>query len=626
MDDRAASLVLSVLFLGALAGPGPTASAQCSSTVQGTSGNPFPLVIGAQGDCVANSLPVPPTTADHQSGTTPLGCGATQQQEMWFTFTANTSETLVRLYGNSVANIGFMVYAGPCASTMDLVTCVGYDGPTSQAMIAAIVTTLPGQRYYVRVSRRNSNAFPASLRICGWDYARIADHPACDGNASFELGTTEGWTCRYGHYDLAMNLPHADCLNPDGMDAPLSPGDGTVQPWNGGNRHTIMSDKRYLDPRTNYVVPAVAPGGGNYSFRIGNNDHGCGVPGDAPCPAQASSMNLALQVTRQNALFTYMFAVVMEDPAHAPDEQPRFEGFLMDPGGNIVNCGYVRFVPGGIAGNLRGPGNWVYSNWIEVGMDLTPYIGQTVTLEFRVSNSYPATGGNTCSCSGGTCTMEVVSGGSVWLCTGLTSCSVPNPANNPNCQVIGTHANSAGPHSAYAYIDTYCRPLPPDEDSTGTFCVGATAMELCAPPGFRNYYWPPGQPGMQAPLNQRCVTIQGPVDGTVYTVYMEMITGCPVSRTLILRLDPTCTVGIEEAPPPATLELFPNPTGDRLVIKLDPAVRVEGLRVMDAQGRVVMERTDGQGRDLDVGMLAPGVYILRLETDQGTMMGRFLKE
>src|SRR5690606_3386427 len=180
---------------------------------------------------------------------------------------------------------------------------------------------------------------------------------------------------------------------------------------------------RYLDPRTNYTVPSVAPGGGNYSFRVGDNDHGCATAGGPPCSPQASAISYDLQVTPQNTRFTYRFAAVMQDGGHAPDHQPRFEAPVAASSGNILSCGYVLLVAGsGLAPLSPGPGDWWYTEWTDMHLDLLPFVGQSVTIEFRVTNCDGA------SSPGGTCA-----------------------------------------HSAYAYIDTWCAPVicDPDRKSVG---------------------------------------------------------------------------------------------------------------------------------------------------------------
>jgi|GEM_PF-2810756 len=491
----AKGFLLGILLFGSV-----RAQAQCGSTLLGTSGNPIPLNIGTEDQCAASSLAVPNPNASQQSNATPLACGATQQREIWFVFSATSNTTVISLYDVALANMGFIVYDAPCAANLNLVGCAGYEYLAAYTIIRGAFNTVPGNQYLVRVSRQGSNAFEGGLfgpannmRLCGWSWIRPPDGPACE--ASFESGSASPeWECRYGFYDFAWNFPSTGCLNPSGENAPLVAGSGGNQAITGGDRHTIISDKLYLDPRTNFNISGVAPRGGNYSFRLGNNSFGCGAPetgtggifDPVTCPPQAESVRIPLTVTVDNAGFTYMFAAVLLNPQHEPAEQPRFETLITTPDGQTVSCGYFLFVAGsGLAQFNNGPDNWQYTDWTEVGLDLTPYIGLVVTIEFRVAGCYPA---------------AAFGGG-----------------------------NNAGQHSAYVYLDAFCQAF---EVESPAFCAGEASLEICAPDGFINYQWPAGQLGIQPPLDQQCVTVLSPVAGTIYNVNMDLITGCPTSTTI----------------------------------------------------------------------------------------------
>jgi len=496
--------ILLCFLLNAPAG----AIAQCGSTVPGTSGNPFVLTIGEQGQCAANSLPVPNPNAQQQSNVTPLGCGATQQRDIWFTFTATANTTVISLNDVVVADMGLMVYDAPCAANMNLVGCAGYEYPAAFTIIRGAFNTVPGNDYFVRVSRRGNNAFqtggifpgpPNNMRLCGWSWVRPPDGPVCETSFEGSSGSPVGWTCQYGTYNYTWNFPNTGCLNPNGINAPVGAVNGAAEGIQEGDRHTIISDKLYLDPRTNFNVSGVAPRGGDRSFRLGNSNHGCGAPGTGgnlfgppfSCPAKAESIRFPLTVTAANAGFTYMFAAVLQSPGHQGQENPRFETLITTATGETVSCGYFLFEAGsGLAQFNTGPAGWEYTDWTEVGLDLSPYIGQVITLEFRVAGCYPP-------------------------------------------QTSG--AISAGPHTAYVYLDTYCQPF---ELESPSFCAGEASVEICAPAGFSNYSWPPGQPGMQPPLDQQCVTVLNPIAGTVYNVNMEFITGCATSTTVVLAGTP----------------------------------------------------------------------------------------
>ena len=189
-------------------------------------------------------------------------------------------------------------------------------------------------------------------------------------------------------------------------------------------RHTIMLGNG-TDPYTNDVVKVVAPGS-LYSARLGNSN----------VDAEAERISYTLLVTPENVLFIYKYAVILEDPDHHPSEQPRFQLRVLDENGNLIDpvCAeYTVVAASNIPGFLTN-GEIRYKDWTTVGLDLTPYMGDTVKLEF----------------STGDCSL--------------------------------------GAHFGYAYVDASCGPL---EISTN-YCSNAVVAGLLAPEGFE-YLWNTGE-------------------------------------------------------------------------------------------------------------------------------------
>lgn len=83
------------------------------------------------------------------------------------------------------------------------------------------------------------------------------------------------------------------------------------------------------------------------------------------------------------------------------------------------------------------------------------------------------------------------------------------------------------------------------------------------------------------------------------------------------------TVGVAEQEPTTPLLIAPNPVTDHLNYLCEEPVTE--ARIHNAAGQEVM-RHNGPRSMVDVGTLAPGAYSIRIVTEQGLRMGRFIKE
>ena len=345
--------------------------------------------------------------------------------------------------------------------------------------------------------------------ICFLVFSITAFAQNCN-NIGFEDGSTN-WTCKSGSYGLSpgpcvpkVNLDKTGCIN-GGDNSNVSP---IIK---SDNRHTIMSDVTLMDPNTgtNTPVPCVAPGNlfpsgvNTKSFRIGNAIAGGYNPSVTTSASMAESVSFTFVVDETNAGLTYMYAVFLNEATtslHSSQESPRFIVKITTSGGATIDCGLYNVdasVNGGsgdflIGGNGPNFGQWKYRNWTKVALDLTSYIGSTITIEFITADCLPKGNSSPSSCT-----------------------------YNP------------GGHSAYAYIDLYCAPLKIISPSV---CANQPTVEICAPDGYASYEWDPSGPGIQTALNQKCVTIQNPKAGDTYTVSMQSVAGlCPTNTTITLK-------------------------------------------------------------------------------------------
>ncbi|PBQ33994.1 hypothetical protein CNR22_20170 [Sphingobacteriaceae bacterium] len=257
-------------------------------------------------------------------------------------------------------------------------------------------------------------------------------------NIDFEQGTFAGWTRSTGFNPLT-NV--AGCCG-------TANGDQTIISTTGN------------DPYGGF--PMVYPGGGSSSARLGSTATG----------GRADRISQTFFVTAATANFTYRYAAVLNDGGHSVADQPRFTSEIIDTLGNPITCTFYQVSAGsGVTGYstsaLGAPGNnspVIYKPWTNVTVDLTPNIGQNVTLQFTVYD---------CGPSG---------------------------------------------HFAYAYLDGICTSY---ETAVQDTACPNTPVAMCAPAGFLTTNW--NGPGVVNDPNQCIIaTIPG-----VYTCTTLLVPGCP---------------------------------------------------------------------------------------------------
>ena len=262
-------------------------------------------------------------------------------------------------------------------------------------------------------------------------------------NADFEFNNFTNWQGYTGTFPQLPNVP--------------TPG---IVP----GRHTILAAPQGIDPNTCgglQISPAFV---GGYVCRLGNSSTG----------AQTERLVYTMVVDNQNALFAYRYAVVLQDPGHPIADQPQFRIQVTDSLGNIIDpvCGQYFVQAGqGIPG-FQSCGQVVWKDWSTVGINLTPYIGQTVRIEFT--------------------TADCAQGG----------------------------------HFGYAYIDCFCMPAAIQSE----FCVGANYVVLSAPPGFLTYHWDTGPND-----TLQTDTVHNPTIGDTVVCQLTTVQNCNLTLTTYLN-------------------------------------------------------------------------------------------
>jgi len=76
------------------------------------------------------------------------------------------------------------------------------------------------------------------------------------------------------------------------------------------------------------------------------------------------------------------------------------------------------------------------------------------------------------------------------------------------------------------------------------------------------------------------------------------------------------------------IDLYPNPATKTLVLNISDAdLRLESYQVIDATARVVMNGNLNSGlNELNVEVLTPGVYFIKVQTNEGEAVQRFIKK
>ncbi len=137
------------------------------------------------------------------------------------------------------------------------------------------------------------------------------------------------------------------------------------------NRHTVVTTLEY-DRNTNYMLPTI-PDCKDYSIRLGNDNTG----------AQAESISIEYLVDTATAdLLLMQYAVVMEDPNHTPEDQPRFTLEILNSADQVIDqtCGYEDFIASSGLGWTTTSDGVIWNEWTTVGKDISPYHGQLIKV------------------------------------------------------------------------------------------------------------------------------------------------------------------------------------------------------------------------------------------------------
>lgn len=297
----------------------------------------------------------------------------------------------------------------------------------------------------------------------------------CPPNIDFEEGTFTGWKLY----------------------------DGTVAAVNGSNVITLDESSFPISGRHQIIGPNItsvdefggfskhSPDGSNYSVKLGNKNGGQaeGISYEFTIPPGANQFSL-----------TYYYAVVFEDPGHAPSEQPRLVINIENVTDNTtIGCSSFDFIassgmPGFFKSPLTSSGTPIWcKDWAATAINLDGNAGKTIRIFFKTAD----------------CTFQV--------------------------------------HFGYAYIDvsTQC----------GSSFVGASycpldpEVNITAPAGYQNYTWY-NSDFSQTLGNTQTLTLTGAqaAAATALQVKLEPYNGYGCTNTLTAYLTPDLSVVADAGP------------------------------------------------------------------------------
>ena len=138
-------------------------------------------------------------------------------------------------------------------------------------------------------------------------------------------------------------------------------------------RHTLITiTDQGFDHNTGGNLPFLPPGE-NRVIRLGN-DHS---------DREAEAISYRFTVDYFKSILLLKFAVVLEDPNHDSSEQPRFVVKVTNSNNQLVEeCAQYDVTAAGNIPGFNSQGNVRWRPWTNLGIDLSPYIGQEVVVEF----------------------------------------------------------------------------------------------------------------------------------------------------------------------------------------------------------------------------------------------------
>lgn len=144
-------------------------------------------------------------------------------------------------------------------------------------------------------------------------------------------------------------------------------------------RHTVMTITTQRDFNTGGNLLCVPPGE-QASFKLGDDNVGA--------TGETVTYNYFVDSVDKDML-VLKYAVVMQNPNHTSQNQPRFTMEILDENGVLIDstCCYADFVAGNSLGwNTVLGTNVIWKDWTTVGIDIARYHGQMIKIRFTTKD------------------------------------------------------------------------------------------------------------------------------------------------------------------------------------------------------------------------------------------------
>jgi hypothetical protein len=221
-------------------------------------------------------------------------------------------------------------------------------------------------------------------------------------------------------------------------------------------------------------------------------------------------------------------------------------------------------------------------------------------------------------CAGTSVTLQGLGGNSyTWNNGALNNVDfVPNATSTYT--VVGTDANGCT-NSTQVDVVVYANPtVSVSYDAFGTLCTSANNMELYGGiPAGGNYF------GNFVTDNHFNAQLAGSGQHSISYTYTDA-NGCSATASDVVNV--IVCVGVEEVEK-GSIKLYPNPTKDMLTVEFDHINEPVQVMLMNTVGEVVSSYVMYSNKSsFDVNALAPGVYVVKCNTNLWNKSIPFIKE